>query len=530
MKKFPPYLPVLTVLTCIYLAFELGFNARLLDVAGSNATNQAIENIEWWGRVISGLALALAVCGMGVMPYADKHDWSFTKQVIACCIATGLCVGALFNGEKSLIDKLADSSDGQTRGIAARLGILNHGILSQDIKLDGIDLDREQLSRPEGKAFSALLPVLAFTTTDLDRKAHDATNTIVRNMVATTMGSTEYHYNTVFLPSADGMRDAYNRYATASNSLGRTLDGIPAQQDRAWSQYVSRLSRNRWTPSSVPPMAWGRVRLDVRQQGVVVQNDWVPRDQQRFYQAVRQGIETEAWNGYDQGVERELGQGAKLAPGLQRDEFFAQPAVQKKWRRELGIDQPGTLRLNESPSDFTALSYVPKFDRLVRETMANYEAQDATFANGKSREKFGKDAMRALLVPPIALGFSLVGGLVHIGKLFDCVFRFLPGRRSIKGLAILGVLATAVLAVFLSPNPVSSSRVFGAFQRQINASFGWPLERALTWVVQAQPYAYPINEAIRIALPGDVTYGYEPDASHDQMNSSPMPRVAQRGN
>lgn len=52
----------LIVLTVIYLSFELGFNARLLDVVGSRATPHDIEELEFFGRTLSGIAAAWWCC------------------------------------------------------------------------------------------------------------------------------------------------------------------------------------------------------------------------------------------------------------------------------------------------------------------------------------------------------------------------------------------------------------------------------------------------------------------------------------
>ena len=61
----PPYLIALVGITLAYLLLECAFNARLLDVAGGQADSHAIEKVEFWGRIISGLAVALAEMCIG---------------------------------------------------------------------------------------------------------------------------------------------------------------------------------------------------------------------------------------------------------------------------------------------------------------------------------------------------------------------------------------------------------------------------------------------------------------------------------
>src|SRR3546814_6276142 len=44
-----PYVIAMALMTAAYLLFELGFNARLLDVVGGYATLDEIHAIEQWG-------------------------------------------------------------------------------------------------------------------------------------------------------------------------------------------------------------------------------------------------------------------------------------------------------------------------------------------------------------------------------------------------------------------------------------------------------------------------------------------------
>lgn len=46
-------------LTAVYLAFELAFIARLLDMVGGSASSDEIHRTEVYGRTLSGIALAL---------------------------------------------------------------------------------------------------------------------------------------------------------------------------------------------------------------------------------------------------------------------------------------------------------------------------------------------------------------------------------------------------------------------------------------------------------------------------------------
>lgn len=512
-KTRPAYLLPIWLLTGIYLTFELAFNARLLDVAGGLATPDQVDSIEHWGRFISGTALALAVWGVVVMPRGTAGRWGFVRWVMLLALSAVVSIVLVYNGEKALIDKLVDRSDGVSRRIAAQTTLMSHAILTQDIQVDGIDLSPAQLEKPEGKAFIALFPVLAFSTNDVSRKAENALRQVIRNNVTEAIGSPAAFYNKSYVQSVKHIRDSFNSYAAGVNQMGKALDAIPSDQADAWRRYVEDLQKKGYRPETVPPMGYGRVREAVRKQGVPVPNDWRPSDHATFDRAVRDRVEGDARRRYRASVEEQFGAGAQLPDDLQWDAFVQHPLVQHKWQQ--GLDLPSSIRLtpNLGVEEYTRLAYQPRIDREVEARVTKYQAPPADFDQGGRNEKLGKDAMRALLVPPIALGFSLVGAMVHIFKFGAYSARFVSSRKRLNMAIIGGVLVATALSAFLAPNAITTSRVYRYVEAQTTSTLGTVPAHAFTWVLQAQPFAYPANEAVRTSVLLGLTFGYEPSGS-----------------
>ena len=152
----------------------------------------------------------------------------------------------------------------------------------------------------------------------------------------------------------------------------------------------------------------------------------------------------------------------------------------------------------------------------------------ADFADGGPSEEEGRRAMEALVVPPIALAFSLAGALVHIFKAANYLTlwlsRFLMYRlrgvtRTVRTTAflirfrrealVLSALTLAVAPCFVS-NRISTSQGFGWLLEHTAENLPWagrPIAGGMRWAVQAQPYFYPVNEAVRTRLPLIGTFG-----------------------
>lgn len=97
----------LIVLAC-YAILELSFNHRLLDLAGDlqmKTTPAQLHDIEVWGRIVSGLGLALLL-----MRWLDKFVKSRLMLVVLCC-ALGLF--SMWHLQKMLVDTIVSRADQQ---------------------------------------------------------------------------------------------------------------------------------------------------------------------------------------------------------------------------------------------------------------------------------------------------------------------------------------------------------------------------------------------------------------------------------
>ena len=97
----------LILLTC-YTVLELSFNHRLLELAGDlqwKATSVQLNDIEIWGRVVSGWGL-----GLLLMRWLDNFVRSRVLLLVMCC-ALGLF--SMWHAQKALVDNIVSRAHAQ---------------------------------------------------------------------------------------------------------------------------------------------------------------------------------------------------------------------------------------------------------------------------------------------------------------------------------------------------------------------------------------------------------------------------------
>ena len=497
--KYPTYLPWLTALTVVYLTTELAFNARLLDVVGGLPDQDAVDHIEHWGRFLSGTALTLAIWGMLLFPHGPRWLAALSERCprldgMRLAVAVGglavsavLCQGIAWYGERALIDGIVNKSDAGMRRNALHLGVVANGLRSGDVRLK--DSGVTDPASPDWRTTVAVFPALAMSD-DAAARAAGSVIAVVRRAVESKAGGFDKWNTDAWQQSLREVKRQYLDYHSGVERYHAVLAGIDAQLDAAWSSYTRQVVKSSGgvTVWNLPPAKWGEVVAQLHRQGVMVPNDFRPSDTATFRAAAKLTTMAQAEKEYVAAMTTSLG--FVIPDDLDFAGFANHPAVAIKWGEALHL--PAGV-LPSTKSDPQAL-YDATIDSITSSKLDDFRAPVGEFADGAVREPQGKTAVTALVVPVIALAFSLLGALFHAGKLTLCLARFAMPKTAAR-LAGLGVVVAGLLLAWVASTPVTTS---GFFLEK--ASKNPTVGVVAKWSAQAQVYAYPLNECVRSTL------------------------------
>jgi branched-subunit amino acid transport protein len=505
------------LLTALYLCVELSFNARLLDVVGGGASESQIHSIEIYGRTLSGVALALFVLqGLLYLRNRNKRGRPGSMMIIVVCAGVGW---AMYFSLGRLTDYLVASSSPSFRHASVNIVLVQRALVDGLVRVDGLPDDETIFSRPQGKAFLALFPLMAVSVERLDEKIRAAKLDLIKNQVASELGGAVGYYKK-YAAAVQEAAKQWQRYSATSNADSGNMD-LAGRQDKAWNDYLNDLSKRGWTQYTVPDRYRATVLRKV-QAKIPVPADWDLVDEEVFRDAVKRRV---AGSGARVGDGFSVG-GKKIPPGLTWEAFFSQPAVQAELRKKLQLPSRVVLRtVYRSGDEFERSVFEPLVSDAARQKLIAYDAPVATYAAGGKHEQLGRDMARAAIVPPLALFFSLLGALAHLGKLiFLCLkaglhvsFPEKSSRRYLRYLPVgmfLIVILGSILVLRHMENDVTQSRLYGFLETQVISDGTDSLKplilaNGLHIVAVGQGVFYPGNEWLRMNMLGGLSFGYE---------------------
>ncbi len=527
---------LVTGITLTYLICELAFNSRLLDLVGSVSTADEVHNMERYGRTLTAIAaalLALQFSLMGLVRLKKKGVWltakASTALVLLICLITGTVT---WHAVEWGIERQVTKSTGEFRQMSLLAQLYQHALIEGQQTLEGIPLDSgggqaQTWTSPSGKAFLATLPVL-LSSSDRYRKLleRDAEQNLRDNISAREGGVRGYYE--LWLQARGEVHKQFVAYYNDEMDISET---VRLEQARAWQRYERSLEAKRLKTWNVPRRYYATVRKQVRGQGVPVTNDWSPSDRTGFNAAVAKAARQKYL-----AQRTVVYKGVTLPKRLDWGVFFRLEVIQKELREKLLLPANTLVReeypLNDKLKQFALELHTPHLNEAVKQQLPELRAAVSSYSAGGSNEKLGEDAARAVIVPPIALIFSLVGALTHLAKLLYLVLVPLTAtlltRRPSRPVRFLNrhplafpvaLIAVLVVTFSLINNSITESVAYknlkdGLAGAKITITdeplplSGGAVLRVMHAVSIGQSYSYPINQYLREHVLQGFDFGY----------------------
>ena len=527
---------LVTGITLTYLICELAFNSRLLDLVGSVSTAEEVHNMERYGRTLTAIAAALLVLQfslMGIVRLKKKGTRLTAKASTGAVLLLCLIAGTLtWHAVEWVIERQVSKSTGEFRQMSLLAQLYQHALIEGQQTLEGIPLDSaggqvQTWTSPSGKAFLATLPILLSASDRYRKLLESGAEQNLRDNISAREGGLLGYYK-AWLQAREEVHKQYVAYYDDEMDISET---VRLEQAKAWQRYERSLEAKRLKTWNVPRRYYATVRNQVRGQGVPVSNAWTPSDRSGFNAAVAKAARQKYL-----AQRTVVYKGVTIPKRLDWNVFFRLNVVQKALRETLLLPANTIVReaypLNDKLRSFALELHTPHLDEAVKRQLPELRAAGSSYSKGGVNKKLGEDAARAVIVPPIALIFSLAGALTHLAKLLYLLLVPLTAailtRRSWRPVRFLNhhplafpvaLIAALVVTFGVINNSITESVAYqnlkdGLAGAKISITdeplplSGGAVLRVVHAVSIGQSYSYPVNQYLREHVLQGFDFGY----------------------
>lgn len=484
-------------ITLVYLILEFALNARILDVI-SEANRDALRGVEFWGRILFGVALSIVVWKL-------VASSSLSPRALLLCLMT---VGPVaYFGQKAVLDQLVAKTTPEFRRHAAQLAMITAAAPQGAVTFKNVPLQGADWDDPDGRVFLALLPALVSTSSAFAKTVESTLPTLAKLEARKGLGDVRVLHERILLLVSEELSRQYERYFTAVGFQQRA-----ATAEQGWAEYLRRLEKLEIDPYRPTSFQKSAVLSQLRSNSLFMPEGWRLYDQKGFVAAwnERAGRFSKAAPVDDSGSAPRK----SIEPGLNRAEFDRHPEVQAGLRAKLLAEG---LKPNEGEIDpemglriFNDSVYEPTLIAAIEPKLSNVLARAGEFDEGGRLRQEGLDAARRTLIPPVAIAFSMLGALLNLIALLFALVKALFHRSRPLGIALaMGSIAGMVAMPIAVPSRVALSEPYGHLIDSMKTDeTGRVVGPVLDWTVRMEPAVYSIGTFLRQNVLGNISFSH----------------------
>ncbi len=224
-----------------------------------------------------------------------------------------------------------------------------------------------------------------------------------------------------------------------------------------------------------------------------------PLTKTQFMEVVSRGIGAQADKDFSTKTKTLLG--VELEPGLDEKMLLERADIRAALEDKYGL--AADMPLGLSRSEFEETVMMPVLQKHIE------EIKEKAFSDRYVEQH--EDALRALIVPPIALIFSLFFSILNAGSLVvSSAAIFSTSVERFKPAIITAMIFFIVAGPFALPAPGKNNPMYST-SLEVLGGESPVIAFGVDWLNRFEPYVMPIGETIRTNILGGITYGYHTD-------------------
>lgn len=403
--RLPSYVPMMAIVTALYLTLEIPFSVRLVEVLGGSPTADDISVMERSGRVLTGLAVAIWVAGTMVFPRMDRNGWPLSMSTPAALVAAVISALVTYHA-LDFIGHSAGDAPAETRK-EAYLAALARGSLA-------LPPDADHRILATSATIQAFVPAQALL---------GATGMSIADLSASEARARIGTPDSLRVALSDAVDSSYGRYREASQAYLEARSKIPSEAEAEYAKLIREVvAKHGSVPGPGFTTAWYVGQL--RRKGMKIPSNFTLHHKGTFVSEYVRLARTAADTRYERTVSVHSANGRSIPAGLSRADFSVHPGVQPRIRRAVGLPEHGrAVHPDMGRAEFEQHAWRPLAEAAQSRILGAALAPDSEFAPGGKHAASGREAAQAARIPSMAIVLSVAGALLHVFKFSGYAFQ-----------------------------------------------------------------------------------------------------------
>lgn len=242
-----------------------------------------------------------------------------------------------------------------------------------------------------------------------------------------------------------------------------------------------------------------KVREKLKAKDINMPESYRIRGRDSFIRGVTSELSRQLKEGFIKQAKVDLGE--PVAPMLAQQAFLELPLIQTPLKQTLLLDaHHAPVSLNLSEVQFRDQILIPIVTKELEKERVRLLASSEQFADGAINEADGKQYVRSILIPSVAMGLSMFFALLNLAAVVVGA-SLLAGasHRIVNAVRLVFIVAVVVLPLLFS-GEIAQTRTFQSIEQETSKALGPVGSGFITWLGNLQPMVYPMGQMMADGL------------------------------
>jgi hypothetical protein len=236
----------------------------------------------------------------------------------------------------------------------------------------------------------------------------------------------------------------------------------------------------------------------LQESGILISSNWRFSEFERMLDDISRQLKTRYRVFYDEQVAAQFG--TKLAPRTGLAEFNRIDAMQTYYRQAMQDSSLSGVAHDLSQQVFEDQYIAPVYFARFNALLARLRAGPDWYEAEAPYEESGKASLRNLVVPAVAIAFSLIFGLLNaINLLLNFVFLLIEEKLWLRWLGFAALVSLLLWLPTRQQYRIYGQEAYRDLLVETQRGYGhWA--HLLDWVARTEPLVYPLGNLLRYKL------------------------------
>lgn len=476
---------IMLAINIIYVSAELVFNFILLNTSSTQIRLEDIHSVEMLGRALAAFGFTFIF-----WKFIESRNLKTKSKIVLILLVTSISYPLFYFGQEKLVNSLAENSTIETREKMNSIFLLKQGLLNGSLQLDTVPYNEDIKDLPESKTFITNIPLFMMNNDKVLSYIKNNNVNVAEIVFRTDVINDPMKYVEIYKEALFDLDMKYNSYDSHNMSMKIDIDKSVRLVDANYDDLMKYLkwlygkesdTAEFFSVSFIEYLKTKKIqdiiKSKISEKSKIKINGFVDVSSKS---AFKNNLKRNVVDKYNAGL-------GSIPMGIKsKMEFRNHTEVKKLFKDELGALY---IDINFEEDSFNGTNIEKDINVIKNNAGIIGSAIAKEFINKDLMSEEGASVVKAMIIPPLALLFSLFFAFVNFIILVKTILNRNIKSKKVVNTVVISLVSFMLIIPLLLNNKYTESDSYKKVIVNVE-DYNYVLSSGVNWIMKMEPFVY----------------------------------------